>query len=329
MAALALVACGGPAVETVARLDNVILTRQDLDQRITRIEEGLKEAPPQGQQPTRAQIEESLVERFIDQNLILSLARKGNIAVQDKEIDDLISEFRTRIEQSGSSTLDKAVKGQLGFSGADSTEFRQFVSSILAQQKLSQTLVTTDTVRQQVTEQVMAAAGEQVEKATVAHILVETEDEAKQVIARLDKGEKFEDLAKELSKDPGSAQNGGVYEGIQRGQFVPEFDKAMFEDLKPGETTKEPVKTQFGFHIIRLIDRVQGPAMTPEEAQQQIEQTIPQQLADERQQAFEKLLEEERTKAQTEGRLQKPTYPTPAPALIPGQPEQPQTTPTS
>jgi parvulin-like peptidyl-prolyl isomerase len=189
----------------------------------------------------------------------------------------------------------------------------------VARQKIADTLVTTDTVRQQVTDQVNAEANRQVMKATVAHILVDTEDEAKQVIARLDKGEKFEDLAKELSKDPGSKDKGGVYEGVVQGQMVPEFDKATFQDLKPGETTKTPVKTQFGYHVIRLISRSEGPAMTAEEAKQQIEQQIPQALQQQRGQAFQKLLDDEHSKAKQEGRLVEPDYPEPtaAPAQQP------------
>jgi peptidyl-prolyl cis-trans isomerase C len=86
------------------------------------------------------------------------------------------------------------------------------------------------------------------------HILVKTEAEAKKIIADLDsKKAKFEDLAKKLSKDPGSAKNGGELDWSDRRAFVPEFSEAL-AGLKKGETTKTPVKTQFGYHIIRLDD---------------------------------------------------------------------------
>lgn len=84
------------------------------------------------------------------------------------------------------------------------------------------------------------------------HILVETEDEAKQIIAKLDAGETFEDLAKQ-SKDPGSAQNGGDLDWNTADTFVKEFGDAMVS-LDKGETTDAPVKTQFGYHVIRLDD---------------------------------------------------------------------------
>lgn len=85
------------------------------------------------------------------------------------------------------------------------------------------------------------------------HILVKTEAEAQKILADLGKKAKFEDLAKKFSQDPGSAKNGGQLDWSDRGAFVKEFSDAM-AGLKKGETTKTPVKTQFGFHIIRLDD---------------------------------------------------------------------------
>lgn len=85
------------------------------------------------------------------------------------------------------------------------------------------------------------------------HILVEKEDEAKALIKQLNGGAKFEDVAAKNSKDPGSAANGGDLDWANPNGFVPEFSKAMTA-LKKGEMTQEPVKSQFGFHIIKLED---------------------------------------------------------------------------
>jgi peptidyl-prolyl cis-trans isomerase C len=84
------------------------------------------------------------------------------------------------------------------------------------------------------------------------HILVGTEDEAKQIIAKLKGGAKFEDLAKQ-SKDPGSAPNGGDLDWASPASFVPEFSKAM-TSLQKGQITETPVHTQFGWHVIKLED---------------------------------------------------------------------------
>jgi peptidyl-prolyl cis-trans isomerase C len=86
-----------------------------------------------------------------------------------------------------------------------------------------------------------------------AHILVEKEDEAKDLIKQIKAGAKFDDLAKKHSKDPGSGANGGDLDFAKPDAYVPEFSKAM-TTLKKGEMTETPVKSQFGFHIIRLDD---------------------------------------------------------------------------
>jgi peptidyl-prolyl cis-trans isomerase C len=93
------------------------------------------------------------------------------------------------------------------------------------------------------------------------HILVQTEAEAKKIIADLGKKAKFEDLAKKQSKDTGSAKNGGALDWSDRRVFVPEFSNAL-AGLKKGETTQTPVKTQFGYHVIRLDDTRQ-PKLPP------------------------------------------------------------------
>jgi peptidyl-prolyl cis-trans isomerase C len=85
------------------------------------------------------------------------------------------------------------------------------------------------------------------------HILVEKEEDARKLIAELKAGASFEELAKKNSKDPGSAENGGDLDFAKPEAYVPEFGKAMAA-LKKGEMTMEPVKTQFGYHIIKLED---------------------------------------------------------------------------
>jgi peptidyl-prolyl cis-trans isomerase C len=106
------------------------------------------------------------------------------------------------------------------------------------------------------------------------HILVATEDEAKQIIAKLKGGAKFEDLAK-ASKDPGSAQNGGDLDWASPASFVPEFSKAM-TSLQKGQVTETPVKTQFGYHVIKLED-VRAAKVPPlEEVKQQVAESLQQ-----------------------------------------------------
>ena len=126
----------------------------------------------------------------------------------------------------------------------------------------------------------------------VRHILVEKEDEAKALLSQLKAGAKFEDLAKKNSKDPGSAQNGGELDFAAPSSYVPEFSQAMVA-LKKGETTETPVKTQFGYHIIRLDDTRAAQFPPLADVKPQIQQRLAQQKA----QAFR---DELRAKAKTD-----------------------------
>jgi len=107
------------------------------------------------------------------------------------------------------------------------------------------------------------------------HILVEGEDEAKALIAQIKGGAKFEDLAKAKSKDPGSGENGGDLDYAKAENYVPEFGQAMTK-LKNGEMTEAPVKTQFGWHIIKLEDTRQAKFPAFEGVKPQIQQRLAQ-----------------------------------------------------
>lgn len=107
------------------------------------------------------------------------------------------------------------------------------------------------------------------------HILVEKEDEAKALIADLKKGAKFEDLAKKASKDPGSGANGGDLDWANAASYVPEFSNAMVK-LEKGQLTDAPVKSQFGFHIIRVDDVREAQLPKLDEVKPQITQQLTQ-----------------------------------------------------
>lgn len=114
------------------------------------------------------------------------------------------------------------------------------------------------------------------------HILVDNEQQAKELIAKIKAGAKFEDLAKQYSKDPGSGKNGGDLDWADPKAFVPEFAAAA-QKLQKGQMTDEPVKTQFGWHIIRADD-IRNVAPPPYE---QVKAQISQQLVQQKLQAFE------------------------------------------
>jgi peptidyl-prolyl cis-trans isomerase C len=108
------------------------------------------------------------------------------------------------------------------------------------------------------------------------HILVQNEGEAKAVIASLKKGGKFDAIAKKQSKDPGSGAKGGDLDWADAGSYVPEFSAALTK-LKKGQTTEAPVKTQFGWHVIRLEDVRDSQLPKLDEVKPQIAQQLQQQ----------------------------------------------------
>ena len=121
-------------------------------------------------------------------------------------------------------------------------------------------------MRQVYDEAVKSMGGQ--EEVRARHILVETEDEAKAIVEQLKGGADFATLAKEKSKDPGAADGGDLgYFGKE--QMVPEFAEVAFK-MYPGQISN-PVKTQFGWHIIKLEDKRTKPVPEFEKVKDQIE----------------------------------------------------------
>ena len=111
------------------------------------------------------------------------------------------------------------------------------------------------------------------------HILVETEEQARAVIVRVGKGEDFSRLAQEVSTGP-SGKVGGDLGYFTREKMVPEFSAAAFE-MRPGDVTKSPVKTQFGWHVIKIEDRRTQEAPSYAQAEGQMREQVQEQLKQE------------------------------------------------
>lgn len=110
------------------------------------------------------------------------------------------------------------------------------------------------------------------QEVSARHILVKTEEEAKAIIAELDAGADFIELAKAKSTGP-SGPKGGELGYFGKGRMVPEFEQAAFA-LEKGAYTKEPVKSQFGFHVIRVDDKRDKPLPSYEASKQQLRQVM-------------------------------------------------------
>jgi parvulin-like peptidyl-prolyl isomerase len=133
----------------------------------------------------------------------------------------------------------------------DEADYRQIIRSFILRDKLAEAL------------------GEEVptmvEQAHARHILVETEEEAQAVLDRLEAGEDFAEVAAEVSQDPGSAAAGGDLGFLPRGQVVEPIEEAIFS-LPVGQVS-EPIQTQFGWHIVEVLEREER-ELTPVQSQQ-------------------------------------------------------------
>jgi peptidyl-prolyl cis-trans isomerase C len=178
----------------------------------------------QSQQPITPEIEAKIKEQLVLREIYAQEAERRGIAATKEYRDQMEFARQTVLIQTLFSEYDKKSTGSEAEARAEYDKFK-------------------------------AANGDKEFRAR--HILVETEAEAKALIAQIKGGAKFEDLAKKASKDPGSAENGGDLDWATPSNYVPEFSQAMTK-LEKGQVTQEPIKSQFGYHIIKLDDTRQA-----------------------------------------------------------------------
>lgn len=176
-------------------------------------------------------LEELIVKKLIDQD-----ARKNNIKVTKEEIDKEINTLKS------TPNFDRIVQMQ----GMDSvTEYVRFKILIAK-------LATKETTEEQM-KKFYADNKDRLDQVKASHILVAKEDEAKKVLERLNSGEDFAKVAKEVSIDPGSKDKGGELGYFSRVAMNPEFAKAAFST--PVGQLSAVVKTNYGYHIIKVEDK--------------------------------------------------------------------------
>ncbi len=192
----------------------------------------------------RGQRNRATLDQLIDLNLIRQQAKKAGITVSQQELNQSYAKFAEETKKN--QNLDSSVDAQENFKkvlenfyGITPLQFTQEILTI----KLYQ-----DKVRNQFFTQVH-----------VQTIVVRDEKQAQDVLARLKKGENFADLAKNFSIDLSSRDQGGDFGWIQRGQLNnQDLENAVF-NLKTGEITEKPIKTDFGYHIMKVVERKDGP----------------------------------------------------------------------
>jgi peptidyl-prolyl cis-trans isomerase C len=182
----------------------------------------------------------ALIDRLVDLTLLADEGRKQNLQ------DD--PEVKARIEQVTNQVIQEILIRRhlqtMMTEGAIKARYEKFVSEQPAQTEIR-----------------------------ASHILVATEDEAKDIIRQLDGGADFAALAKEKSTDPSAKQNGGDLGYFTASDMVPEFSQAVFA-MEKGESSKVPVKSHFGWHVIKVVDKRPKAPPTLEETHSHIEELL-------------------------------------------------------
>lgn len=217
------------------------------------------------------------------------VARVNGEELHKSDVSRMVSQLPPQVQQMPiemiyPAVIDQLVSGKLVASAgykaglADSAEVKDEIKR--AEERAVQRAFIQKEIKARITPDAMQKAYQDFlkenpaqEEVKAAHILVEKEDEAKAIIAQLKKGGDFAKLAKEKSKDAAAAAQGGDLGYFTKDAMVEPFANAAFA-MKPGEVSKEPVKTQFGYHIIKVEDKRTQPQPTLDEVKPQLEQTL-------------------------------------------------------
>ena len=221
-------------------LGNMVVARVDgTELHLSDLEAAQQSLPPQAQKLPLEQIYPVLLDRLVDGMLITEAGRKDHLD-QDAEVQLRLKHFEDRLIQEA--YLNRAINA------AETDDRLKARYQTFAKEKAGR------------------------EEVHARHILVKTEAEAKAIIAELDKGADFADLAKKDSIDPG-AKSGGDLGYFGHDDMVKEFADAAFA-LPAGQYTKAPVKTQFGWHVIKVEDHRASSPPSFEEARQEVSQLV-------------------------------------------------------
>lgn len=226
-----------PAGPVIARVGTETITLPEYEQRLeTEVGGAIQGLLAQGQTPEQIaeiadtqNVREAIFESMIQEELLLLAARQEGIGADPEQVDALVEQAAP---PPGTTDLDPTAEA----------EQRQQQRIEIAREQLITTVIARNTRAAMFNSR---------------HILVEDEATAEDVVDQLNDGASFAELAEELSQDPGSAAEGGELGWVARGNFVPEFEEAAFSaDLN----TPVIVESQFGWHVIEVLDRAEDRA---------------------------------------------------------------------
>jgi foldase protein PrsA len=236
----------------------------------------------------RAEILDTVLQQLIDRSIILQEARQRGLLATEAEVETRLAALRKNFK------TESEFKNALEVRGVSLAELQQQARLQLSLERLMAALPAQKPTDEEIRAEFLKnpKAFDTPEHVRASHILVKTEAEGRIILARLKAGEPFEKIAEEVSLDPGSKQRGGDLGAFARGQMVPEFEKAAF--TQPIGQVGDPVRSQFGFHIILVKERSAAKTGTFETAKPNLEKKL---TAERQQKAMETWMIEARKKA--------------------------------
>ncbi len=210
----------------------------------------------------RDMIKEQLQKELPNKKVLLQFAEEKKVKVEDKAVDEELKKIKENFK-------DDEFKKFLETAKIDEKGFKEILKEDMTVDALRKKLMEENAVKEEDIKKYYEEHKAELETVRAKHILFETEEEAREVSDKIKAGEKFEDFV-ELSKDEGSKQGGGsVGEFPKEGMMVKEFSEAAFA-LEPGEVS-EPVKSEFGYHIIELEEKNIGYDKVKEKIKERLE----------------------------------------------------------
>lgn len=248
LSSLLVVAVGCSNEESIASVEGDKITKDELYEVLVQ---------SQGEQALSA---------LIDEKVIALEVKKKKIKISD---EDIAKELETYIENAGGQEAFEATLEQNGITEA---QLKENIVQYLSIRKLIEPRIdiTDEEIKAYFDEN--KAQLDQPESVEASHILVEDEATAKEVAQKIADGDDFAALAKEYSTDASNAEKGGELGFFPRGKMVPEFDEAAFS-MKP-DTISDPIKTDFGYHIIKLTDKKEAKEAVLEDHKEDIKEGL-------------------------------------------------------
>lgn len=234
------------AGSVVAVVNGEKITRKELDRRLENI---------YGQ---------SVLERMIEEKLVIQEGRKQKIKVKEEEITQKVEDLMRRFPSK------EKFEELMRESNMTMKDLKEQIATGIVLEKLVDRIIPEQEVKDYFEQN--KEFFKRKEQIRARHILLKNEEEAKEVLQKIRKGEDFAKLAQEKSADEGTKQKGGDLGYFSRGRMVPEFEKVAFS-LNPGEVS-DIVKTGYGYHIIKVEDKLPERIPTYEEAKKEVRELL-------------------------------------------------------